>query len=315
MDKIRCQEVRANLSAYLDNELSQERKLFVSKHLEECASCRNLSLDLQLLRETLRYVSKKVPKEKPTISQDVLRRLPKREFGILTDPVMRSGLLTAAIVILCFAVGLNIERESGMKSAGCLFATQIEGDAQLFRAKKWGPVEANSKIPAPAFFRTKPGADMTLQSDNSFFFLKEGGFLEVLRFSPDIELTLEKGTLLVFAVPSLTTRKIRINTLEAQVEVSGTIFKVRSDDNSTKVEVLQGDVNLRDPVTGKLFVTLKELSRATVFSKTQHVFINEELSEHEIAMLKEDFTDAGLLKKNNEPGVKKGAVIFWREIK
>ncbi|MDD4907761.1 MAG: zf-HC2 domain-containing protein [Candidatus Omnitrophica bacterium] len=315
MDKIHCQEVRASLSAYLDGELSQERNILISKHLGECHACRNLSLELQLLRETLRYISKKIPKEKPPISEYVLRRLPTREFGILTDPVMRKGLLAAAIVIIGFAVGFNMEMESGRRSAGCLFATQIDGDAQLFQAKQWGPVEPNAKISVPAFFRTKPGADMTLQSDNSFFFLKEGGFLEVLRFSPDVELTLEKGTLLVLALPSLSARKIRVNTLEAQAEVNGTVFKIRSDDSSTKVEVLEGRVSLRDPVTGRLFVTLKELSRATVFSKTQHVFINEELSEHEIEALKEDFTEAGLLEKNKEQGVKQGAVIFWREIR
>lgn len=58
-----CSKIQKNLSAYIDNELSDEEKLKVDKHLSICLKCRK---EFELLKEISKIISIKVDKVKET---------------------------------------------------------------------------------------------------------------------------------------------------------------------------------------------------------------------------------------------------------
>ena len=86
VNKMKCTEIRALLSPYLDAELSPKLQRLVERHLEECATC---NVELLRLERTIDLLAT-LPAEK---AKPDLHLAVKRELALLGTVQPRLGLL------------------------------------------------------------------------------------------------------------------------------------------------------------------------------------------------------------------------------
>jgi TonB family protein len=94
-----CEEVRSNLSAYIDNELGDNEREMIDKHLERCGNCRREYEQLIKLGSLVRDVERFEADEKHVMS--IVSRARRREPApeIAWFPVTIRVALLAAIII------------------------------------------------------------------------------------------------------------------------------------------------------------------------------------------------------------------------
>jgi len=108
---MRCEDIQQALSRYLTDELSLSRKDAISKHLEECADCREALMFHRSLAARLDG-SVHVPSslEKKVLGADTHTTWMTRVFG---DPTMkRIAISTTAVTALVLATALFVPRSA-----------------------------------------------------------------------------------------------------------------------------------------------------------------------------------------------------------
>lgn len=107
-----CQQARQWLSAKLDGELSESRRVWLDQHLTACGDCRRFTVRLAELAQTLPAA---VADPGAVFTQRVLARLPDRHRGLRG---LRLRLALAAVVSLCAGLwlGLGVAPSAGTSS-------------------------------------------------------------------------------------------------------------------------------------------------------------------------------------------------------
>jgi len=188
------------------------------------------------------------------ISSEVLARLPKYDFGIFTDPLMRNIIAMSLGVILLF------------------FVTWF----------KFGTIFTPILPQAPLVMQVEGGRKVQF-ADKTTLFFKEKSQFETQSISPVPTINLIKGEVLVSVIKP---NPLIIHTPHLKIQVGGTLFKVWVDEEITEVEVLEGEVLAGDLV-------LKQFEKV-ICSKEIISFISQSLLPEEIETLKEDFNKVGL---------------------
>lgn len=71
-NKMKCKHIHKELIFYIDNELSEEKRITIEKHLESCADCRSF---LSFLKEEMHLIAEE---KKPEVSPYFYTRLSAR---------------------------------------------------------------------------------------------------------------------------------------------------------------------------------------------------------------------------------------------
>ena len=87
---MKCDSVRAKLTAYLDGELEGERGSAVRGHLRSCDACRQVAADEAALRDGLRALPPVDPP--PSLWAGVQQRLAAAEVADAERPAWRRAL-------------------------------------------------------------------------------------------------------------------------------------------------------------------------------------------------------------------------------
>lgn len=221
------------------------------------------------------------------ISEEVLKRLPKYEFGILTDPVIRNVAWGISIVLIIFGAWLRFNPPQ--------------------------PAELQSRISPGSLFTTEEAEQLKIKlPDNSRLMLKEKSLLEIKRLLPQIELKLNHGGLLLFVAESALRKSFSLYTPQVEIRVLGTRFKVLADGEKTEVVVLEGkvEIEIRDYLKDETLLILNQLERMVFDRKNERKLAVKPLLTEEIEALKNEF---GLSEEKQ--GVRKRFPVLWREIR
>ena len=316
MRKVSCKEIKNTLSGYLDGELLAESNLLIKNHLQECQSCQEIFLKLKNLHETLRLLAQSSPScELPvTITEKIASRLPKYELGIFTDPVMRQVTVVICMVLLLFVGGLKLIQPFKVVSPAGSLVAQVQGEAERFKDNQWQLIGPSFPLEPQSILKTNAGSNLMIQlQGGGMLFIKENSLLEIKGLAAEVEFSLNQGGLLVFVVKSSLERKFVIHTPAAQIQVYGTRFKVFVDEKSTGVEVLEGEVELKNPIKNEIFGTLKQFEKTLILRGQIQSLATKELLPEEIEALRSEFELRGLLPKVKKPITPR--IILWREIK
>lgn len=96
---MRCEEIRKNLSAYIDNELAADERGVVERHLKECVACRQRYEKLVRVGSLIRHVERIEADEKRVMN--IVAQVKRREQipEIAWFPVTIRVALLAAIIV------------------------------------------------------------------------------------------------------------------------------------------------------------------------------------------------------------------------
>ena len=123
-EKTRCGLARRRLNAFIDGELSQRDRLFVSRHIERCSRCRGALDEIAMLEPLLRESD--IPDIPERLIGAVMYEAGKRVHAMPTGRLLRfelafSRAAVAAALILGIAagslLGWNTVREATMSPA------------------------------------------------------------------------------------------------------------------------------------------------------------------------------------------------------
>lgn len=297
MSKFSCRRIKDNLSAYLDGELTSELNVLIEKHLQGCSSCQAILSNLKSLRERLTSLAQPTAFEESPINmiEMIASRLPKYNFWVFTDPVIRRATVVMAMLVIFLLGGLKLKQ-------GLLITPPSEPLVTDIVAKV-------------GILKTEPGSQLRIHfQDGSALLVKENSLLEIKALTPDIECVLDQGEALVFVATVLLNRKFVMHIPKAEIQVLGTSFKIYVGEKRTEIEVLRGEVKVEVKVEETKDFVLKE-SEKIVIDREDKITFSQLLLE-EVKVLKEEFSLAKLpLEIKKKPVIKRPSIIFWREIK
>lgn len=136
-----CPTLRADLKAYMDNELTLVQRLRVRAHLHRCADCRNEVLEMKKITDLLRGSEAATPALAPALRSRVLSRLetvaPIEEAAVIAPPqapalwrrqpllVFGGGGVAVAASALVFATMYGPAARESARSASLDKARQV----------------------------------------------------------------------------------------------------------------------------------------------------------------------------------------------
>jgi hypothetical protein len=142
-----CTEIREMLSFYLDNELHENERKMVVKHLETCSDCKG---ELEQLKNVIDSIDEIDEIELPKGYSEILHeKLIKAREEIAPKNASKKinyykwGSLVAAVTVLFFGVGINVLNHSMQKSQS---ETAYVKDANLNSVDKTAMGNVNNNI-------------------------------------------------------------------------------------------------------------------------------------------------------------------------
>ncbi len=229
-----CADFRTLIPAYLRGDLAESRRLLLQDHVTECVTCRHALKD----------------------ARDSRRQRPVRP----ASPLAPSGIgrwawrLAAAAVILLAVIGLSVRTDILTIKAGGLI--HIEGaNGEVFRVLDaiTSPVRAGDTISFQdaKLLRTGKNSEAMLRlEDGSLVEVGERAELSVQDRRPfwrrsggDSVIDLRRGSVIVEAADQ-GSGHLYVETPEAEVAVTGTVFAVNHGVMGSRVTVLEGEVHV-----------------------------------------------------------------------
>lgn len=243
------------------------------------------------------------------ISEEVLKRLPKHNIGIFTDPIMRNlgAGLCAVLILAVFGGHLN----SLYSYSNCL-VKESYGQAQIYKSGEWQSIKSNARLGKNSVLRTQMGGGLRLElPDQSNLLLRENSILELKRPFPYVEFNLIKGALLIFVEKSLFRKNFSVFAGHLEIRDIGTRFKVSANDGSVQVEVLEGKVEVRDYLEDKKILVLEKYEKAVIKRQMEQGVSAEKLLLPEITNLQEEFS----LPASHAVPKQIRRLLWWRELR
>ena len=214
-----CSEFRPQLGAYLENRLTDSRRLLLEDHLGRCVPCRRALAEAKGKAQVL-----PAPAEGP------------RQRG------WTRWVVAAGVVLALLYLGRDqIDRALAPSGARATVAS-VSGEVQVFPA---GTVEPGTKLFEAEAIRT--GADahaILVLADGSRVEVNQRTKLSVHSAWSGQTVRLDYGDLLIEAAPQGKDR-LRVITRDSMVAVTGTIFAVSSATAGSLVSVVEGAVEVR----------------------------------------------------------------------
>jgi len=229
-----CADFQALLPAYLRGDLIDARRLLLQDHVTECVACRRALRD----------------------ARDARPR--RRQDATATDAPSRLGRwgwrLAAAAVILLALVGLSVRTDILTLEAGGLIRIEsVDGEAFRVLDAITSPIQAGDQISFRDVKLLRTGKDsraMMRLEDGSLVEVGERAELAVRDRRPlwrrsggDAVIDLRRGAVIVEASDQ-GSGHLFVETPEAEVAVTGTVFAVNHGVKGSRVSVLEGEVHV-----------------------------------------------------------------------
>ena len=190
---VSCERVRAELSAFHDEEIPVADRIAIGDHLDICASCRLESSDLQAISKALHLASHSEDADwMPGLTRlqaDILERWEAEESVSLTrtirrlfdDPRRASASLSASVVAsLCLAFGAFVVAQSPIRHPESLKAVMTQSERSRM-ADIYLPL---TELPRADPEAVMPAAVMNRDGDEVAFaaLVTADGYLEELEY-------------------------------------------------------------------------------------------------------------------------------------
>lgn len=312
-----CKDIREKFSLYLDGEALSEENLFIEKHLQECEPCRRILSDLKKVKKTLSCLNQSTLSAEPPVSitEDISRQLPASDFKIFNDPVMCKLTVSAVLFMILVIGGIKL-KDIFIRDEPYSFAriTYLQGKVDRYYRGRWQEVKSPLTLQPQDILKTNDNANVKIQlAEGSSIFIKENSWWEIKDFSSKQEFILNQGEVLVSVAKSDVQKVFIIHTSLAEIHVYGTAFKVSAGGERVEVEVLEGEVCLKNVLNEGKTAIVKPREKLLV-TKIPRQFSVRSLEPKEVDFLKKEL--AGTVLFNKIDGQKKKvSIIFWREVK
>lgn len=224
-DAIRgCPGFQALLPVYLAGALPQARALLVEDHLRECTICRRALDDRRHGR---------VGSASPATSLPVRGRSSGMRWG-----------LAAAATLAAVLVGLGAWQKLGTSTAGEARLQSVQGTIYRVSGSTPLPMIENATFSYGQEVRTAKGSRaVILLADGSRVEMNDRSEMSVRRSGRDTTIDLPRGDIIVQAAKR-TSGHLYVQSGDARVAVTGTIFAVSHGTKGSRVSVIEGEVHV-----------------------------------------------------------------------
>jgi hypothetical protein len=221
-----CADFQSLIPAYLNNELSEARSLLLVDHTHECIPCRRA---MKEARTRSVAPTKTVVAPRRYSLQPVILR-----WGIAAAVVIGFGLL--ALPFIQRYAPFGGELEATVQAA--------EGQVYQIADTTTSPIIAGEKLSKGERVRTAKGAHAMLRlGDGTMIEMRDRSELSLTKNGQGTTIHLNRGDIMVDAAQQNGGR-LFVDTGDALVSVTGTIFSVANGTKGSRVSVVSGEVNL-----------------------------------------------------------------------
>ncbi len=223
-----CDDWQRLIPAYLTGDLSDARRMLLEDHSRECVPCR------RALKQAREASTTAAPARRAT------RRSTASVPGWRRDWTW--GAAAAALVVFAL-IGFGVKFGGfGLETGGLVRVETVDGSLMQVADLVTTPAVAGENYAEGEAFRTarESGAVMTLE-DGSRIEMNERSQLSVSRDGRSQTIHLERGDIIVQAAEQGAGR-LYVQTADARVEVTGTVFSVSAGTKGSRIAVLQGEV-------------------------------------------------------------------------
>src|SRR4051812_11045109 len=252
-----CKDFQSLIPAYLDNSLSEARALLLVDHTHECIPCRRAMNEARNGKVAARRAVQ-----------------PKRSFS-LSPVVMRWGIAAALVIGFTLLAIPLLQRYSPF--GGQFEATVQAAEGQVFQIDdtRSTPLAAGAQLKKGETIRTaKDGHAFVLLGDGSVIEVKDRSEFSLSKNGQGTTIHLRRGNIIV-AAASKAGRYLFVDTGDAHVAVTGSVFSVNNGTKGSRVSVIEGDAQLDH---GGKERTLKAGEQATTNVSIDPVAIKDEVS-------------------------------------
>ena len=156
-----CDEIRLDLSAYIDDELNHERREQIEGHLQGCSSCRN---EEEVLRSVRKLVRVQAVEDVPDLSRQIMARIqatPSMESG-WRQHLRVAAVSAAAAALIVLGASLPFDQRSNDSARASEITEEVRAVArrlQSYRAsfeiieRGWHPDVPVRRMTAEVDFR------------------------------------------------------------------------------------------------------------------------------------------------------------------
>ena len=221
-----CADFQSLIPAYLNNELSEARSLLLVDHTHECIPCRRAMKEAR--------TRSAAPQKTAT---------PTRRYS-LQPVIMRWGIAAALVIGFGLLALPFIQRYAPF--GGELEATVQAAEGQVFQIADTTstPIIAGEKLAKGERVRTAKGAHALIRlGDGTTIEMRDRSELSLTKNAQGTTIHLNRGDVMVEAAKQQSGR-LFVDTGEALVSVTGTVFSVASGTKGSRVSVVEGEVRL-----------------------------------------------------------------------
>ena len=221
-----CHDFQSLIPAHLSGKLSEARSLLLVDHTHECIPCRKAMNEARAKRSA---TVKPLATRKPRYSlQPVVMR-----WGIAAALVIGFGLLAVPFVQRFWPYG---QFEATVQAA--------EGQVYQVADTQTASVTNGAKLQQGEQVRTaKDGRAVIRLGDGSLIEMKDRSELYLTKSGSGTTIHLNRGSIVVEAAKQKD-GKLFVESADALVSVTGTVFSVNNGTKGSRVSVIEGEVNL-----------------------------------------------------------------------
>ena len=254
-----CADFQSLMPAYVSRELSEARALLLVDHTHECIPCRRALKEAR----TKRVAAAVAPR----------RQTRKASRYSLNPVVLRWGIAATLVIGLGLVAWPLVQRYMPF---GSIEATvqAADGAVYLVEDAKTQPLAKGAKLTRGQVIRTAKDASATVKlGDGTLIEMKDRSEFSVNQTMRGTTIYLGSGSVIVEAAKQKD--HLFLDTGDALVAVTGTIFSANAGTKGSRVSVIEGSVNLDQ--NGKERV-LKAGEQATTSAAIQTVPVKQEVA-------------------------------------
>lgn len=220
-----CGDFQSLIPAYLNGNLSEARSLLLVDHTHECIPCRKAMKDAR---------TRGVAPKKAAVAP--------RRFN-LNPTILRWGI--AAVLVIGFTL-LAIPLIQRYVPFGNFDATVQAAEGQVYQIQdaKSTPVSAGLRLKRGDVIRTAKDAHAFVRlGDGSVIEVKDRSEFSITKNGQGATIHLNRGNIIVEAAKQ-TNQHLFVDTGDALIAVTGTVFSVNNGTKGSRVSVIEGSVSL-----------------------------------------------------------------------
>lgn len=251
MDRECCfPEWEQEIWLYLDNELPEEDRIRVERHLENCRRCREFLVDIRPVESCIRshFDAAAAHPLPENFTDEVINYLP----SMIALPRYRSLWLALGRYLTPRVIGGAMRRHPVTVAAlfllcvGSLFSAWLGRVEYDYRVKVIASGERAFLVDlSESIWCEDPDGQLYELPDESLLFAQSGAVFSIEAYQnhgDDRWISLKRGEIWLDVITKDQREGFTVSTPEARVKVMGTCFAVRREERKTCVQVVRGSV-------------------------------------------------------------------------